>query len=68
VQHLAAITLDSDSTFYLQQGQAVWKSGVVPTGLLRLYDEQQQFLGLGEQQSDGKIAPKRLIVNKPISG
>ncbi|HNU66414.1 MAG TPA: tRNA pseudouridine(55) synthase TruB [Methylotenera sp.] len=68
VQHLAAITLDADSTFYLQQGQAVWKSDVVPTGLLRLYDEQQQFLGLGEQQSDGKIAPKRLIVNKPISG
>lgn len=67
VLHLAAITLDADSAFYLQQGQAVWKSGVVPTGLLRLYDEQQQFLGLGEQQSDGKIAPKRLIVNKPIS-
>lgn len=64
VQHLPAITLDADSSFYLQQGQAVWKSGQVPQGLLRLYNEQQQFLGLGEQQSDGKIAPKRLIVQK----
>lgn len=61
VQHLPAVTLDADSAFYLQQGQAVWRSGVVPQGLLRLYDEQQVFLGLGEQQSDGKIAPKRLM-------
>ncbi|HPX88698.1 MAG TPA: tRNA pseudouridine(55) synthase TruB [Methylophilaceae bacterium] len=67
VQHLPAFSLDNDSSFYLQQGQAVWRSGAVPSGLLRLYDEQQQFLGLGEQQSDGKIAPKRLIVSKPSS-
>lgn len=67
VQHLPAITLDTDSSYYLQQGQAVWKSGVVPLGLLRLYDEQQQFLGLGELQSHGKIAPKRLIVSKLLS-
>ena len=64
VLHLPAITLDADSTFYLQQGQAVWQSGVVPAGLIRLYNEAQIFLGLGEQQSDGKVAPKRLIVNK----
>jgi tRNA pseudouridine55 synthase len=64
VQHLPVITLNSDSAFYLQQGQAVWQSGVVPQGLLRLYSEQQQFLGLGELQGDGKIAPKRLIVHK----
>ncbi len=61
VLHLPAITFDEDSIFYLQQGQAVWKSGVVPKGLLRLYSEPQVFLGLGELSSDGKIAPKRLI-------
>ena len=64
VQHLPAITLDENSGFYLQQGQAVWQNGVIPKGLLRLYAENAQFLGLGEQQSDGKIAPKRLIVHK----
>lgn len=64
VQHLPAITLDADSTFYLQQGQSVWRSGVIAKGLLRLYNEQQEFLGLGELASDGKIAPKRLIVNR----
>lgn len=55
VQHLPAITLDNDSVFYLQQGQGVWKSGAVPKGLLRLYSEQQDFLGLGELSSDGKL-------------
>ncbi|MDP2103203.1 MAG: tRNA pseudouridine(55) synthase TruB [Methylotenera sp.] len=64
VLHLPAVTLDGDSTFYLQQGQAVWRSGVIPHGLLRLYNEQQVFLGLGEQLTDGKITPKRLIVDQ----
>ena len=66
VQHLPEIILDADSTFYLQQGQAIWQSGSVPQGLIRLYNEQHEFLGLGELQSDGKIAPKRLIVNKDL--
>ncbi len=66
VQHLPSIQLDEDSSFYLQKGQAVWQSGQIPQGLLRLYNEQQQFLGLGEVQSDGKIAPKRLIVHKEV--
>jgi tRNA pseudouridine55 synthase len=61
VDYLPWVTLDADSTFYLMQGQAVWRSGSIPAGLLRLYDENQVFLGLGEQQSDGKIAPKRLM-------
>jgi len=61
VQYLPAITLDDDGAFYLLQGQAVWRSGVIPSGLLRLYNEQQVFLGLGELQDDGRIAPKRLM-------
>ena len=66
VAHLPEITLDVDSAFYLQQGQAILHSGNIPEGLIRLYNEQGEFLGLGEQQSDGKIAPKRLIVNKDL--
>ncbi|NOT16234.1 MAG: tRNA pseudouridine(55) synthase TruB [Methylotenera sp.] len=64
VRHLPAMTLEADSVFYLQQGQAVWKSGLIPKGLLRLYSEHGVFLGLGEQQEDGKIAPKRLVLSK----
>lgn len=62
ILHLPAITLDANSSFYLQQGQSVWRSGVIPQGLLRLYSEDGDFLGLGEQADDGKIAPKRIIV------
>lgn len=61
VHYLPAITLDDDGAFYLLQGQPVWRSGAIPSGLLRLYNEQQVFLGLGELQDDGKIAPKRLM-------
>jgi tRNA pseudouridine55 synthase len=61
VLDLPEITLDNDSVFYLLQGQPVWLSGHVPAGLLRIYDETHQFLGLGEMQVDGKIAPKRLM-------
>ena len=64
VQYLPEIILDADSAFYLQQGQAIWQRGVIPKGLLRLYTEQKAFLGLGEQQSDGKITPRRLIVER----
>lgn len=61
VLHLPSITLDADSAFCLQQGQEVWVNGAVPEGLLRLYSEHEIFLGLGELQKDGKIAPKRLM-------
>lgn len=61
VHYLPAVTLDDGGAFYLLQGQAVWRSGAIPSGLLRLYNEQQVFLGLGELQDDGKIAPKRLM-------
>jgi len=61
VLYLPQITLDADAAFYLLQGQPVWRNGLIPQGLLRLYDTQGRFLGLGELQSDGKIAPKRLM-------
>jgi tRNA pseudouridine55 synthase len=62
VAYLPAIELDADSAFYLSQGQAVWQSGLIPEGLIRLYNPQKLFLGLGERQPDGKVGPKRLIV------
>jgi tRNA pseudouridine55 synthase len=61
VHYLPALTLNDDAVYYLLQGQSVWQPGKIPSGLLRLYDDQNRFLGLGEQQSDGKIAPKRLM-------
>ena len=61
IESLPVVTLNADAAFYLMQGQAVWQAGKMPIGDMRLYDEHNNFLGLGCMQDDGKIAPKRLI-------
>ena len=61
IESLQKVILDSDAAFYIMQGQPVWQAGKVPDGDCRLYNEQNNFLGLGSLQDDGKIAPKRLI-------
>jgi tRNA pseudouridine55 synthase len=69
IESLPVVTLNADATFFIMQGQPVWQAGktginVFLGGDLRLYDENNQFLGLGFLQDDGKIAPKRLIKNQ----
>ena len=61
IAYLPALTLNADAAHYLMQGQAVWVSGKIPNGEMRLFDENARFLGLGFLQEDGKIAPKRLM-------
>lgn len=66
IEQLPKVILNADAAYYVLQGQAVWQSGKIPNSELRLYDEQQHFLGLGYLQSDGKIAPKRLLQSKVL--
>ena len=61
IAYLPALTLNADAAHYMMQGQAVWVSGKIPNGEIRLFDENARFLGLGFLQDDGKIAPKRLM-------
>ncbi len=63
LQQFPAVMLDADSAYYLCRGQPVWKSGMVQTGYLRLYAEPDRFLGLGELDEDGRVAPRRLVVS-----
>lgn len=58
---LPQVTISEDSAFYFKQGQAIWQSGKMPEGELRVYEHNGQFLGLGKLLDDGKIAPKRLV-------
>lgn len=67
VEDLPAVTLDRESAYYLGRGQAVWKSGKIPEGFLRLYEEPDRFLGLGELDVDGKVAPRRLVVHEKVN-
>ncbi|HAF01776.1 MAG TPA: tRNA pseudouridine(55) synthase TruB [Methylophilaceae bacterium] len=66
IECLPKMILNQDAAYYLMQGQPVWQSGKISEGDLRLYSENNQFLGLGFQQDDGKIAPKRLLQIKAI--
>jgi tRNA pseudouridine55 synthase len=54
------VHLGSDAAFYVKQGQAVMVPHAPTQGWVRIYD-QSHFLGLGEIQDDGLIAPRRMI-------
>lgn len=58
---LPKVVLDKDSAFYLLQGQAVWLPGKIPDSFLRVYEEDGLFLGMGQLDEEGRVAPKRLI-------
>ena len=60
------LTLDKDSTHYFRQGQAIWLPKQVHEGVVVLYDENQALVGIGEVAEDGKIAPKRLVVESSV--
>jgi len=62
LQDWPAMSLPSDSAYFLLQGQAVTAPRNVPEGLVRLYTgEGPRFLGVGELQRDGRVKPKRLF-------
>ncbi|HWU65912.1 MAG TPA: tRNA pseudouridine(55) synthase TruB [Methylophilus sp.] len=58
---LPKIELHEDAAYYFKQGNPVWVSGNIPAGELRIYSETGLFLGVGQQQRDGRIAPKRVV-------
>jgi len=54
------VHLGSDAAFYVRQGQPVLVPHAPTEGWVRIYD-QNHFLGLGEIQDDGLVAPRRMI-------
>jgi tRNA pseudouridine55 synthase len=58
---LPDVTLTSLATHYLLQGQPVTARHGQEPGLVRLYNEENAFLGMGEVLDDGRVAPKRLM-------
>jgi len=61
LQGLPDVTLTSLATHYLLQGQPVTARHGQEPGLVRLYSENNAFLGMGEVLDDGRVAPKRLM-------
>lgn len=59
--HLPDVHLSTSSAFYFTRGQGVFLSKINHLGLVRVYDQAQKFLGVGEISEEGKVLPKRLM-------
>lgn len=59
--HWPEVVLTEATAFYLQNGNPVQVGGAPTDGWVKLVGPEQEFIGVGEIQSDGKIAPRRLI-------
>lgn len=54
------VRLGADAAFYMSQGQPILVPHAPTEGWVRIYD-QQKFLGVGEVQDDGRVAPRRMM-------
>ncbi len=62
IAELPEVNLPSVTASHLKNGQAVIVRHLPEEGLVRLYEEEQ-FIGIGCIDDDGKVAPRRLIVS-----
>ncbi|WP_458735372.1 tRNA pseudouridine(55) synthase TruB [Zobellella taiwanensis] len=62
VQGLPEVNLSELVAGYLLQGQAVQVAGAPLDGFVRMtVGEEHRFIGVGEIDDDGKVAPRRLV-------
>lgn len=61
IEGMPSITLASTVSCYLEKGQAVIVPHAPTEGMLRIYNENHDFIGVGEVLDDGRIAPRRLV-------
>ena len=64
VDVLPDVRLSSLAAYYLVRGQAVSVRHAHGPGWVRLYDEQDRFLGMGQVLEDGRVAPRRLVAQR----
>lgn len=60
LDHWPDVHLTTDSTWYLRQGQAVQVPHAPLEGMVRIFHDDE-FVGMGQIQDDGKVAPKRIF-------
>ncbi|NMP17454.1 tRNA pseudouridine(55) synthase TruB [Thalassotalea sp. Y01] len=60
---LSEVNVDDEAAHYLKHGNPVMMPGVSEDGLLKItVGDNKQFIGVGHINSDGMLAPKRLVV------
>ncbi len=62
VLYLDSAQLDNESADYFSHGQAINYQNLQEGDLIRVYDEQEVFLGIAEVDDQDMLAPKRLVV------
>ena len=60
---MPSVTLTDDSAHYIRQGQPVLVPKSPTQGMVRLYQENLSFVGIGEIIEDGRVAPRRMILS-----
>ena len=61
IRELPEVVLADSVAYYLRQGQPVMVPRAPTEGILRIYNENHGFLGVGEILDDGRVAPRRLV-------
>lgn len=59
--HWPEVRLTADSSFYLKQGQPVQVPKAPLDGWVRIYGSNDEFIGVGEIDDDGRVAPRRIL-------
>ncbi len=59
------VRLTEQTAYYLNHGQAVRVPGSPAFGMVRLYDQNECFIGIGEMTDDARVAPRRLMRFEP---
>lgn len=55
------LQLSGDTLFYFTTGQAVLVPNAPSAGWVRVYSSDRRFIGTGQIQDDGRVAPRRLM-------
>ena len=63
IQHVPPVTVMTSAAFYFCRGEPVRTLETGVSGRVRVYDENRQFLGIGEINPDRLVAPRRLFTN-----
>lgn len=61
IDDLPSLALNADAAWQITHGQPLWLPRLEIGTLYRLYDPQNSFIGVAVVNTEGKLAPKRLI-------
>jgi tRNA pseudouridine55 synthase len=62
ILHLDDAVIDNESADFFSHGQAINYPNLVEGDLIRVYSEDELFLGMAEVDNQDMLAPKRLVV------